>query len=345
VSLNEDLIECLKTEVLDSHRDGFSTSSECKKLFEIEIFDLQNNQNYLSERGLDSFVQPLTLVSSLTPSEKNHEIYNYVVTANEATKSEINKLEKEKEKIESDSGSKSVETNQVKEGFGSFSLGSFGGGVDAQVNLVRYNIHYSTNGSIPFYILGTAQATEAQGVEKINQSIIGQDSGLVNFKLATDWNIGEGENGNGNGICDFKGAVATLKGGCWANLQGGVKLLEYMDENDKTKNLGSFYMSGMLTMEFPISDASMTRAGRLISGVGFSGYYANTDKISHLYPEFTDGVVGNVADLKDWYASLDAGLTLTIDDQFSVKWTISKPFVNDKAFETVSSFSITWQPE
>ncbi len=343
-SINKNVQDCVGIVRLDGQDN---LSSACQDLLNKEITVLINDaDDYLTSRQLKGLVAVPTFTNSFNDSDNQEDVYQFLKNLNEKTIEEIDKLKQEKVQIEQDAGAKSGETNKVQQGFGGFSLGSFGGGVDTKITFVRYNLHYSTNGSIPFYIMGTAQASDTQGADKVNQGVLGQNTGLVNFKFASDWNIGERwGKPNGNGFCDFTGADETLKGGCWANLQGGVKLVEYTDENEKTKNLGSIYVSGMLSMELPISDASLTRAGRLIAGLGLSGYYANTDKIAHLYPEFVDGEVGNVADLKEWYASVDAGFTFTIDKEFSVKYRLSKPLVNDEAFETISSISLTWQPE
>ena len=218
------------------------------------------------------------------------------------------------------------------------------GGLEAEVNAVRYNLHYSTNQSIPFYLFFTAKSEKSDdSSEGVSSKFLGADSGLLNFKFADDLTRFDGN--NGNGLCDFKGDTNGF-GGCYLNWQLGGKLLDYKDDKGKDKQMGAFYFSLQGVIDFAITEGtSLTKAGRLVGAIGLSGYYANTDDVKHLFPEFEDNDVGKVDDLKKWYASVDAGLYFTISDTFSAKASVSHPLVNEDVFDTIVKFNVTWTPE
>lgn len=237
--------------------------------------------------------------------------------------------------------------DSIPEGFGGLSFGSFDGGTEARATLYRYNIHYSTTGKIPFYLLATATPTnsEENKLGKLNNHLLGTDSGLINFKIADDFFTFNEEGGDGKGLCDFQNAQKNLGGGCYLNTQAGVKLIDYQDESGKSKYLAALYASTQISFDFAISkeaNESIQRAGRLVGAFGLSGYYANTDKVSNLFPEFqsVDGM--DVNKLEKLYASFDAGLTLTIDEEFSIEASFSKPLINDDRFDTVTKISLNW---
>lgn len=232
----------------------------------------------------------------------------------------------------------------IPEGFGGVSLGSFSGGTQVELTLLRYNIHYSKNGRIPFYLLATTPLAGQVDVDTSISSLLGTDSGLLNLKIADDVITLFSEEGNGDGLCDFKGASdSNLQGGCYINTQMGIKLVEYLGDTGKSKQMGAFYASTQFSFEFPISDESgLTRAGRLAGGLGFSGYYANTDNVKHLFPELADTEGVQVKDLKKFYASFDAGLTFTVTEQFTITASYVKPLVNDDAFDDVVTLSFKY---
>lgn len=236
----------------------------------------------------------------------------------------------------------------IPEGFGGLVIGTSSGGAEARANLFRYNIHYSANGSLPLYILATTPIADDNSKDTANKSLLGTDSGLLNIKIADDTLTFNKEDGDGEGVCDFANGQGNLIGGCYLNTQVGIKFIDYLNDEGKSKQLASFYTSAQLSFEFPVSELSisqLTRAGRLAGGFGVSGYYANTDKVEHLFPEFQDTENAKVVGLKKWYASFDAGLSLTIDKQFSISATISKPLVNDDSFETITSINLNWIPD
>ncbi|MDX2370475.1 MAG: hypothetical protein QNK36_19070 [Colwellia sp.] len=236
----------------------------------------------------------------------------------------------------------------IPEGFGGLSFGSFGGGAEAKATLVRYNLFYSTFGSIPLYIMAsTPVANDDSSIDHLNASLLGTDSGLINIKIADDvYTFNGNGKANGNGLCDFTGATDNLQGGCYLNSQAGIKMIEFTDDKGKSKQLGSFYTSIQLSFDFPISEEDgLTRAGRLAGGVGLSGYYANTDDIQSLYPEFKDTATNTVDELDKWYASFDASLMFAIDKEFSITASVSVPLVNDDVFDTVAGVQFQWAPK
>ncbi|MDU0355798.1 hypothetical protein RS130_19610 [Paraglaciecola aquimarina] len=109
-------------------------------------------------------------------------------------------------------------SSEIPEGFGGFSLGAFNGGTEVQLTLIRYNIHYSKNGRIPFYIMATTPVAGQVDVDSSVSSLLGADSGLLNFKIADDVKTLFSESGNGDGLCDFNGASDN-------NLRVGVTLI------------------------------------------------------------------------------------------------------------------------
>ncbi|NRB63195.1 MAG: hypothetical protein HRU40_09265 [Saprospiraceae bacterium] len=232
----------------------------------------------------------------------------------------------------------------VPDGVGDFSFGSFNGGFEAEINAIQYNLYYSTTQYIPFYLFFTAKSEDKENnKEQLSSKLLGTNSGLLNIKFADDV-YQFGLNGDGEGVCDFAGSPAGF-GGCFINFQAGAKLLEYKDTDGKTKQLGAGYASVQFTAELPITKVNpVTKEGRLVGALGFSAYYANTDDVKHLFPELKDNDVGKVQDLKKAYASVDAGILFTISNQFSAKFSVSHPLVNDDAFETITKFSFTWTP-
>jgi hypothetical protein len=243
-------------------------------------------------------------------------------------------------------------TSNIPEGFGGLSFGSFNGGAQAKATLARYNIHYSAKGKLPLYILATTPIANDTSDNNVSSSLLGTNSGLLNIKIADDTLTFYSLSGDGEGICDFRGPSSpngnNLGGGCYLNNPAGIPLVDYIDENGKSKQLGSFYASSQLSFEFMISKLSnnkLSKAGRIAGGIGISGYYANTDKVNHLFPKLKDTDEFKVEDLNKWYASIDAGITFTIDEEFSITATASYPLVNDKAFDTVTSIDFTWSPK
>ena len=243
-------------------------------------------------------------------------------------------------------------SSEIPQGFGGLSLGSFGGGTEATATLLQYNIHYSTLGYIPIYFLASTPIAEDVTNESINHSLLGSNTGLLNIKLSDDFYtfFKEKNSGKGEWICDFSGEEINpnLQGGCYINTQVGLKLVEYRDENNKSKQLGAVYTSIQFSFDFPISqlvEGKFSKAGRLVGGLGFSGYYANTDDIVHLFPELHDTNGVQVSDLDKLYASFDMGMNFTIDEEFSLEASVSVPLVNDDIFDTVTSIRFTWAPK
>lgn len=242
--------------------------------------------------------------------------------------------------------------DNVPQGFGGLAIGAFDGGTEATATLVQYNIHYGTYGSIPLYLLTTLPVAEDVSKRSVKNSLLGTNSGLINIKLADDFFTfnKDKSKGDGYGFCDFAKSPldSNLQGGCYMNTQLGMKVVEYKDENDKSKQLGAIYTSIQFSFDFPISQVvgdKLTKAGRLAGGVGVSGYYANTDDVEHLFPKLhnSDGV--KIADLDNAYASFDAGVIFTIDDEFSLEANVSIPLINDEVFDTVASIKFTWAPK
>lgn len=230
---------------------------------------------------------------------------------------------------------------KIPQGFGNLALTSFSGGTEARINLVRYNLNYSTNGYLPIYLLVNPTTDVEFTRETLNNSLLGTDTGLVNFKIADDTYTFK--QNDGNGVCDFRDEdTKNLHGGCYVNLQAGVKLLNYKSPQDENKRTAAFYSSAQFAFEFPITEpTNLTKTGRLIGTFGLSGYYANTAKASSLFPELTE----NQSKLNKAYASFDAGINLVIDDQFSVTATFSHPLNNKELLDSVTSVSFTWTPK
>jgi hypothetical protein len=236
--------------------------------------------------------------------------------------------------------------NLIPTGFGNVSFGSFNGGAEAKATLLRYNLHYSSRGYIPFYILATTTAGGNLDTDNLKTNLFGTNSGLLNFKFADDIYTFNAK--KKNGFCNFD-ENPFIAGGCYLNYQLGAKMLGYTKENGSTGNLVAGYTSIQLAIDLPITTqttaGSFSRAGRLVAAAGFSAYYANTDKIQSLFPEFQDNVVGNVSDLKKSYASFDAGLKFTLTDVVDVNLSANFPLTNKDIFDNQVSVSVTWAPD
>ncbi|GAB58271.1 hypothetical protein [Rheinheimera nanhaiensis] len=234
-------------------------------------------------------------------------------------------------------------SDKIPQGFGNLSLTSFSGGAEAQINLIRYNLHYSAHGYLPLYLIVNASTDASFNLDTLNNSLLGTDTGLVNFKIADDTYTFNQD--DGHGICDFKGSGSSannLHGGCYINLQAGVKLLNYQNELEVDKRMAAFYSSAQFAFEFPITESTeIKKAGRLVGTLGLSGYYANTAKASSLFPE----LVENEDKLDKAYASFDAGFNLVIDEQFSITAKFSHPLNNKELLDSVTSVSFTWAPK
>lgn len=234
---------------------------------------------------------------------------------------------------------------KIPTGFGNLSFGSFNGGAEAKATLLRYNIHYSSRGYIPFYLLATTTAGDNINPDNVKTNLFGTDSGLLNFKLADD--VITFNKYNQSGICNFD-ANQFLSGGCYLNYQLGVKMVEYTNEDGSTDDLIAGYTSIQFAVDLPItkvSDKAFARAGRLIAAAGLSAYYANTDKVQNLFPEFKDNNVGKVDDLKEFYASFDAGLKFTLTDVLDINVKATMPLTNRDVFDNQIHVSFSWTPD
>jgi hypothetical protein len=244
-----------------------------------------------------------------------------------------------------DQGVGNTVSNKIPTGFGNMSFGSFNGGAEAKATLFRYNLHYSSRGFIPFYILATTTAGGNLDSDSVKTNLFGTNSGLLNFKFADDvYTFNAKKKG---GICNFD-ENPFLSGGCYLNYQLGAKMIGYTKEGGGTGNFVAGYTSIQLAIDLPITQltaGTFSRAGRLVAAAGFSAYYANTDKVQNLFPEFQDNAVGKVDDLKSSYASFDAGLKFTLTDVVDVSLSSSFPLTNKDIFDNQVSISVTWAPD
>jgi hypothetical protein len=232
-------------------------------------------------------------------------------------------------------------SDDIPTGFGDLSFGSFNGGTQVEATLLRYNLHYSSSGAIPFYILATTAAGGNIDPENVKTNLVGTDGGLLNFKFADDVVTFNGK--RKNGFCNFT-SNDLLSGGCYLNYQLGAKMVEYTNEDGTTDSLFAGYTSIQLAFDFPITQDG-SRAGRLVGAAGLSAYYANTEKVQFLFPEFSDSATGNVADLDKYYASFDVGLKFTISNVVDINVKSSIPLSNRDVFSNQTSISVSWRPK
>lgn len=236
-------------------------------------------------------------------------------------------------------------SNQIPTGFGGLSFGSFNGGAEAKATLLRYNIHYSSRGFIPFYILATTTAGNNLDADNVKTNLFGTNSGLLNFKMADDVYTFNAH--KKNGFCNFVDNP-FLSGGCYLNYQLGAKMIGYTDENGKTDNLVAGYSSIQFAVDLPITQTKanvFSRAGRLVAALGLSAYYANTEKVQNLFPEFKDSEFGKVEGLNEFYSSVDAGVKFTLTNVVDINLSASFPLVNKKVYDNNVSISIVWYPD
>lgn len=236
--------------------------------------------------------------------------------------------------------------NKVPDGFGGLDFAGTSAGAEVRVTPIRYNIHYSAKGSLPFYLMMVSQAERVVDADQSSRNLMDRDGGLLNIKIADDVWQPFSKPGNGPDVgkrlCDFRGSdvAAGFGGGCYLNLQAGVKVFNYV-ESSATEYDFAGYASVSFAFEFPISKGENVRrpakAGRVIGALGVSGFSATTDNVAALFPE-----VAGIEDMDKRYAVADAGLRFTIDNKFSLLAEYKKPLGNEELFEETYSLSLSY---